>query len=173
MVTKDNFNAWFRDVLRALYKNKESGFVVLITSLTLLERLLREKSGIKPEKSLDDRFYSEFIKWFPKVPDVATARIFWKMCRHGLMHQATFGTRAGGVSIVEIGINEDVDVIEAKHTEGGYSFMVSPTKFSERVLAEIDRDFASFEAPGSPEYPLPQTESGSATECSGYSGFKR
>ena len=43
--TKDYFNDWFRDLLRELYKNSNAGFVIVVTSLILLERYLREKSG--------------------------------------------------------------------------------------------------------------------------------
>lgn len=171
--TRDSFNSWFRDVLNDLSGNKNAGFVVLITSLTLLERFLREKSGNKEKDSLDDAFFSAFIKLFPNVPDVAVAKVFWKMCRHGLMHQAAFRTGKGGVSIVEIGIDESADVIDFLPIGPNYSFKVSPTKFSTRVLSEIDRDFASFEAPGSPEHPLPQIEIGSTPGSYGYSGFRR
>lgn len=171
--TRDSFNSWFRDVLSSLSGNTNAGFVVLITSLTLLERFLREKSGNRERDSLDDAFFSAFIRLFPNIPDVAVAKIFWKMCRHGLMHQATFRTGRGHVSVVEIGIDESADVIDYRPIGPNYSFKVSPTKFSTLILAEIDRDFASFEAPGSPEHPLPQIEIGSTAGLPGYSGYRR
>ena len=61
-----NFKSWFVDVLEPLYRKREAGFVVLIVSLGLLERYLREKSGVH-EANLDDRFYDELRKVLPAL----------------------------------------------------------------------------------------------------------
>src|SRR6266481_6170130 len=83
----DNFIKWFKEPLQCLYKNEHAGFVVVMLSLPILERYLREKSGVCEKTSLDDRFYGEFLKMFPSVKDIPTVRTFWRVYRHGLLHQ--------------------------------------------------------------------------------------
>jgi hypothetical protein len=72
--TQDYFNDWFRDVLQGLYKNSNAGFVIVITSLTLLERYLREKSGAGQADTLPDAFFEEFLKLFPQIAGCAYSK---------------------------------------------------------------------------------------------------
>jgi hypothetical protein len=172
--TRTYFNSWFRDMLSELNKIPNAGFIVLITTLTLLERYLREKSNNHERPNLDDQFFTEFVKLFPQVPDIEAAKKFWKACRHGLMHQATFKTRLDNTNTIsEIGIDDTVDVIRYENRGTEHSFFVSPTKLSKHTVKIIENDFATFEGHGSPEHPLPQVVDRKSTGESGYSGYKR
>ena len=42
----DNFRAWFSKILEGLYSVQDAGFPILMISFPLLERYLREKSGV-------------------------------------------------------------------------------------------------------------------------------
>jgi hypothetical protein len=80
---------------------------VVIISLALLERYLRQKRGIGEVTSLPDEFFDEFCELFPKIPDIPVARQFWRVCRHGLMHQAAFNvTTVGGQIVSEVGVDD-------------------------------------------------------------------
>jgi hypothetical protein len=168
------FNNWFRDVLIELTANPDAGFVVLITSLTLLERYLREKSDNREGTQLNDQFFHEFVKLFPQVLDVKVAKQFWKVARHGLMHQATFKTQLDATqTISEIGIDDTVDVIRYENRGNEYCFLVSATRFAKLTLKTIENDFATFEGRGSPHHPLPEIVDRVDTNQTGYSGYKR
>jgi hypothetical protein len=168
------FNCWFRDVVVRLTADPDAGFVVLITSLTLLERYLREKSNNDERRQLDDRFFDEFIKLFPQIPDVLVARKFWNVARHGLMHQATFKTRLdSSETILEIGVDDAVDVISYDSHGNEHCFLVSPTKFAEVTIATIEGDFPTFEGNRSPNHPLPEKIDRSCTAPTGYSGYRK
>jgi len=155
--TQDYFNDWFRDVLRGLYKDSNAGFIIVITSLTLLERYLRQKSGAGQAHSLPDPFFDEFIKFFPQIPDVRTAKILWQVCRHGLMHQATFRVKTRkGQMMSAVGLKDDGPVLEYRTDGITHAFMISPTKFSAAVIIAIENDFPTFEGGASPDHPLPR-----------------
>lgn len=172
--TRTYFNNWFKDVLFELNTNKNAGFIVLITSLTLLERYLREKSQNYEKTRLDGPFFLEFIRLFPQIPDIEVAKKFWKACRHGLMHQATFKTMLDdNHTISEIGIDDTVDVIRYENCGPEHSFMVSPTKFSTLTIAIIESDFATFEGHGSPDHRLSEIVDRTGIGSTGYSGYRR
>ena len=174
MTDTEYFDKWFKVPLDQLSMNPNAGFIVLITSLTLLERYLREKSGIFESPNLDDRFYVEFVRLFPQVLDKDIATRFWKACRHGLMHQATFKTKLNETdTISEIGIDDTVDVIRYQNRGTEHSFMVSPTKFCKLTLTTIENDFPTFEGHKSPNHPLARVVDRDITGSSGYSGYRR
>jgi hypothetical protein len=172
--TQKYFNSWFRDVLRELRKQPETGFVVVISSIALLERYLRQKSGIGECKSVSDPFYDELRKLFPKISDNSMAKILWRVCRHGLMHQATFNVKSEqGATISEVGLDDSGEAIDCIQSGTAYNFKISPTKFSEKVIETIENDFSTFEGPCSSNHPLPDLHlptSGSSND--GYSGYK-
>ncbi len=172
--TQDYFNSWFRDVLRELRNKPDAGFVVVISSIALLERYLRQKSGIGECRSLGDPFYDELRKLFPKIPDKNVAKILWRVCRHGLMHQATFNVKANqGATISEVGLDDSGEAIDCIQSGTAYNFKISPTKFSEKVIETIEKDFSTFEGQCSPNHPLPDLHlSASGTSNDGYSGYK-
>jgi len=84
------------------------------------------------------------------------------------MHQATFKSEWGG-NKVTMGLHEDAPVIEHRKAGADDIFMISPKKFSNRVLEAIENDFPTFVAPSS-LYALSREES--ITGYSGYSGTK-
>ena len=146
--TRDYFNEWFRDVLRDLYKDSRAGFVVVITTLALLERYLRNKSGLSPKDKLTKRFWTEFHTLFPQIPDANVAKAFWHVSRNGLLHQATFNMKTERGDVSEVGLNDSGPDIEYRTTGAALRFMISPTKFSSKIINTIENDFATFEGSG-------------------------
>lgn len=149
----DNFNKWFKNPLSLLYTNIDAGFIVVMISISLLERYLREKTGIY-ENKLDHRFYDEFIKIFPSVKTINDARIFWEVSRHGLLHQSTFklGTRKGDI-ICTVGLHNDANDILCDYKQKGIKIVIPPIKFSKIIISTIENDFSNFKGKGSPLHP--------------------
>jgi len=149
--TQDYFNEWFRDVLRDLYKDSRAGFVVVITSVALLERYLRQRSRLSPkDKKLTKKFWTEFCILFPQIPDGDVAKAFWHVCRNGLMHQATFKMKTEKGDVSEVGLNDSGPDIDYRKNGAVLRFMISPTKFSSKVINAIENDFTTFEGSGPP-----------------------
>lgn len=48
-----NFIRWFKNPIRELQTNVDAGFIVVMVSLPLLERYLREKTGISEKPALE------------------------------------------------------------------------------------------------------------------------
>ena len=151
-VAQKNFSEWFIDVLRVLSVTPGAGFSILMISLALLERYLREKSGVHEEK-LNSRFYSELLRVFPEFPNENAAKNFWQVYRNGLMHQVALSLRSNqGDAMPLSGLRDDGDSVEVSQ-EG--HFWVNPSKFSERVVSTIQNDFTPFLGKHSPNHPLP------------------
>jgi hypothetical protein len=172
-----NFKKWFKDPILRLQQDPDAGLITVMVSLALLERYVREKSGIPENESLNSRFHNsrfhkEFLRLFPSIGTEDAARKFWEACRHGLMHQATFKIEVKGGAKTTMGLHESAPEIECTIDSRGDAFiMISPRKFSSRVIQIIENDFATFEGLGSPKHPLSQISS--AGGYSGYSGVKR
>jgi hypothetical protein len=151
-VAQKNFREWFVDVLGVLNVTPGAGFSVIMISLALLERYLREKSG-SHEETLNSRFYIELLRAFPEFPSEIAAKDFWQVYRNGLLHQVALSLRnKRGDPMPLSGLRDDVDAVEVT-PEG--QFWVNPSKFSERVLDTILVDFTSFLGELSPNHPLP------------------
>jgi hypothetical protein len=171
--TRDYFNDWFKKTLSDLYVKEEAGFIVFMMSLTLLERYLRQKTGLNTRGNARKVFSSDLSRLFPKIGGIGPAEIFWEVCRHGLMHQATFRiVTESGETISEIGLHNDADVVEYKSDGSRHCFVISPVKFSKAVIREIENDFSTFEGHGSPDHPLPEQARGVRTGYSGISGYE-
>src|SRR5262245_31793538 len=84
----DNFKRWFSSIVADLYNNEHAGFAILMIIIPVLERYLREKSGVHEER-LDSGFYSELRGVFPTLSDNEMADEFWHVYRNGLLHQVT------------------------------------------------------------------------------------
>ena len=166
-----NFNSWFKGPILGLQHDPEAGFIIVMTTLALLERYLREKSGVPEGKPLNASFRTELVKLFPSLGSDDLARRFWEVCRHGLMHQTTFKIRTDAGNNVTMGVHESALEIEHSYGSSGDVFMISPSKFSNRVIEIIENDFATFEALNSPNHPLSQVSS--IPGRSGYSGSKQ
>ncbi|MEE8329333.1 MAG: hypothetical protein V3R54_05325, partial [Thermodesulfovibrionia bacterium] len=88
----DNFRVWYSKILEALYLKENAGFVILMISFPLLERYLREKSGVH-EGNLNDSFHSELQTIFPVLTSQEIAKQFWHVYRNGLLHQVTLSQK--------------------------------------------------------------------------------
>ena len=161
-----NFSRWFNEPLLELQQDSGAGFIIVMTSLALLERYLREKSGVHERPSLDKNFRTEFMRLFPSIGRDDLALKFWEVCRHGLMHQATFKIKTNAGDRVTIGLHESALEIVHRYGSSGDEFMISPSRFSSKVIQIIENDFPTFEGSASPNHPLSQISS-----VSGYSGF--
>ena len=147
-----NFEHWFKGVLQGLFSDANGGFAILMISLPLIERYLREKSGVA-EGRLTPVFYREMLACFPTLNDVRTAEKFWQTYRNGLVHQATLSRRnTNDVQMPDGWLSGNAGVIDVDSATG---IWVNPTKFAERVLQIIQADFVTFEGASSSNHPLP------------------
>jgi len=156
----NNFVRWFKKPLSQLYTNSDAGFIVLMATLPLIERYLRQKSGDHEKPTLTTNFFRAFIDLFPSVKNIGNAKKVWNLFRHGLLHQGTIKIRTkAGDTVLAVGVHGDANEIEISgYSSTGLTVTVSPSKFSEKVIAAIERDFSTFEAPNSPNHPLPTIE---------------
>lgn len=102
-VQRDLFRRWFKQPLADLYNNPDAGFPVLMITLPLLERYLREKGNNHQEKLQDD-FHKELGQMLPSLSDIATSRKFWRFYRHGncivaLSNSTLMCSRLGSMSV--------------------------------------------------------------------------
>ena len=154
--SQDNFHKWFVSPLEALNEDEHAAFVVLMVAFPLLERYLREKSGVG-EGALTDHFYDKFYKIIrapsrDRVPDL------WHSYRNGLLHQATFSKKKRNGRVMPASfITSAVSLIEYDSDNG--SFYVNPKTFSEKIITEIQDNFDVFEGMSSENHPLPQVRS--------------
>jgi hypothetical protein len=172
MSDRENFEKWFKQPLGRLWKEDHTGFVILMITLPLLERLLRELSGIGNRRNLneDDQFYKALVDLLsPEITELKVAKIFWNVYRNGLLHQATLKL-SDEVNSIGVHQNEGMPVITAEEeVGGGWNFRVKPVEFSQRVLTAIEADFPTFaDAATSPDHPL-----ASVTGTPGFSGASR
>ncbi len=151
-----NFKSWFVDVLEPLYRKREAGFVVLIVSLGLLERYLREKSGVH-EANLDDRFYDELRKVLPALQSRAEAKVFWHVHRNGLFHQVTLSlSDRQGIQMPRSVLSHDFQAaVSIARQNQPIEFKVNPVRLSKQVISTIESDFTCFEGSHSTNHPLP------------------
>jgi hypothetical protein len=96
---------------------------------------------------------------FPSLKDIAVAKLFWRVFRHGLLHQATLKEHD---TVLSAAVHSDAAEIEFD----GKAFTVSPVKFSEHVVKTIEADFATYEGAGSAEHGLSQV-----SDYTGRSGY--
>lgn len=156
-MTPTQFDQWYATPLKYLNVYEHGGFAVLMISLPLAERYFREKSGCNERISLTDSFYDEFIKVFTNLSR-SDAQSFWKIYRHGLLHQATFkkDTSPGVISPapwITSAQHSSQAIITINHTTN--EIIVLTKEFSEKILSTIKSDFPSFLAPGAPNHPTP------------------
>ena len=52
-----NFDAWYKEVLDLLYPRRDAGFAILLVAFPLLERYLRQKTGLTSDQNLSDAFF--------------------------------------------------------------------------------------------------------------------
>jgi hypothetical protein len=162
---RKDFQLWYVGTLEKLYQEKHAGFPILMISLPLLERYLREKSGTH-EEMLKPEFYAELVNVLEALRDDTaknqTARDFWQVCRNGLLHQVTLSQKQQKDRAIDLRAgwikrNAPMVPIEVTPTE----FIVDPVSFSQKVISTIEQHFETFEGCGSPSHGLPQDKDGS------------
>jgi hypothetical protein len=154
---KENFQIWFCNIIESLYTNEHAGFSILMLTLPLLERYLRSKSNTGEAISLGPDFYNELIRVFPILNDEKTAKDFWHIYRHGILHQSTMSQlKNNGIKMPDGWLSGDVKNIEIDSTG---AFWVNPVEFARQVISIINKDFQCFEALNSPNHPLPSGKS--------------
>ncbi len=106
-----NFRAWYAQILEKLYPDPNAGMAVLMLSMPLLERYLRNKVGCAPGQDLNDAWHDGLLRIFPVLTDRATARKFWSVFRHGFLHQVTLSlkTRRGRLPLPAGELTHDID----------------------------------------------------------------
>jgi hypothetical protein len=62
-----NFRALFEDVLASLYKQRDAGFAIVMIAFPILERYLRQKVRLSPERDLTDDFFVKLCEIFPRA----------------------------------------------------------------------------------------------------------
>jgi hypothetical protein len=139
--SREHFDSWFVNVLESLYPTRDAGFVMLMTAFPLLERYLQQRARIPAEnEKLNENFYNELCRLFPKLRDTRQARDFWQVYRNGVLHQGTFSQRRVSYGAASHDIPESIYIDENKGI-----FIVHPVLFAKQVLENIVNDFATFE----------------------------
>jgi hypothetical protein len=148
------FRLWFIDALVPLRGNPHAGFVFTIITFPLLERYLREKSGVR-EGKLDSKFYCELEHVFPEI--IGRGNDFYGAYRNGLLHQAAFSlkTTQGPVRTLPKAGLSGYDPRPVYFDANTAAFYLNPEVFYQRVIDAISSDFATYEGASSPNHPLP------------------
>ena len=154
---RENFENWFVETLKGLYPKRDAGFAILMIPFPLLERYLRQKSGIG-EKVLDAPFYEELVKFIPELRDKVNACKFWHVFRNGLLHQVAISTENRRGDQMPQGILSH-DFPKAVEVDSQGRFRVQPVELSERIISGIQADFAIYESTlASPHHPPPRIQ---------------
>ncbi len=149
-----NFKAWYVDVLDVLYGIEGAGIPVLMISLPLLERYLRQKNHVAPAQHLNHACMGSLGVVFPVLSPVDLAWQFWTVYRNGFLHQATLSATTRGGANLPVGwltYNRSMPIT----IEPDGSFCVQPRLFSQRIVEVIERDFAVFAGVAAGAPPLP------------------
>jgi hypothetical protein len=143
---RENFENWFVRPLKWLYEDKHCGCIILMSTLPLLDRYVRQKEEIRSD-GLSSQFYERFAKIFPEIGEPALVAPFWRVFRHGLLHRGTFETRSGGRPVrgMLIGIGTAPLAVDSKTD---LFFRLDAELFSLRVLETILNDFEVYSRTG-------------------------
>jgi hypothetical protein len=130
---EDRFEKWFAEPLRVLFKYQHAGFVVMLTALSLLERLIRWRSGAGDVEGIEAHLPA-LSRIFPAL--AGQERTFWRAYRHGLAHRATFATKSrSGDSLPVVRFARTGEAVRVADRE----IVVDHVVFAQTVLAEIAR----------------------------------
>jgi hypothetical protein len=150
---RENFKAWYIDVLTSLYPSRDAGFAILMIAFPLLERYLRQKLQLQPHAPLQDSFYEQLAKILPQLPDRQTAKNFWQVYRNGILHEVTLSKQNRSGSQMPVGwLSHDKPMVSI---ESDGSFWINPVLFSQHVIQTIETNFPVFEGVASSKSPLP------------------
>jgi hypothetical protein len=161
-----NFENWWARPIESMVTDEHNGFAVLALLFPILERYLREKSGVS-EGDLTSAFYVELQAVIPELPDERRARQFWHAYRNGLLHQATFSKRTkSGAPVPSAWIKpSQSDAVSFDPDE--QCFSVNGATLGARVLSAIRADFATFLGGASVNHPTPSVEHALPTDLPG------
>jgi hypothetical protein len=97
------------------------------------------------------------IAILPALRNVATARQFWAVYRHGFLHQATLSALARGGAALPVGwlTHDTANPFEIR-SDG--SFQVHPVLLSQEIVRAIEADFAAFAGTAAGAPPLARVE---------------
>jgi hypothetical protein len=134
---RGNFEAWFLRPLECLYpKVEQFGFIIVMVTLPLLERYLRQKENVLGI-TLKQEFYIALEGLFPELGGQRDeARKFWSLCRNGLLHRSTFN--GPGIYLVR---DLNTPVVVDRGDPANIVFRLDPVAFARKVLATISEDF--------------------------------
>jgi len=141
---QENFDAWFgRPLERLCLDKKEFGFIILMTTLPLLERYVRRKEKIE-SRALGPPFYDRFAMIFPELETPQLAMPFWNACRNGLLHRATFRSEWDKKPVYAMIIRENMPAPIGISSKNPLTFICEPGLFCSRVLETIHNDFGVY-----------------------------
>lgn len=150
-MNETQFRKWYVEILDDLYK-KEAGFPIMLIALPILERYLREETGIGEEK-IDDRFFKGLISIFPRINN---ATQFWHTYRNGLLHQVTFSLRnRRNKSMPPACIRFDQDEPVVYDEKDRVS--VNPILFAKEIMEKVLANYKGMNGSRSPNHPIPYT----------------
>jgi len=86
---RENYRSWFAELLPKLFPDRDAGFIILMVAFPLLERYLRQTSGLGPKDNLNEDCVKKLRELFPELPNEKAARQFWDVFRNGILHQVT------------------------------------------------------------------------------------
>jgi len=153
MTSRDNFRAWFAAQIEKLAPDRNAGFVIAMISFPLLERYLRQQTQAVPKSPT---FAAGLLKVLPELGTTKAAEPFWRIYRHGLLHNVTMSQESHGLT-------HDTAIVAI---EDNGKVWLNPVLFAQRVLTIIEADFETFER----GRPLPTVVAyGTAPEPQGYS----
>jgi hypothetical protein len=149
-----NFQSWYSSIIRSLYGERNTGFVLLLITFPLLERYTRQKLGLEND-ALSDAFFDELVNLIPELGNGDHARNFWRTYRNGLLHAVTLNTETrSGMTLPPSSVSQDKPSCFSIDPSGSY--WVNPELFAKRVLSIIESDFNTFEIGLLPGITFPQ-----------------
>lgn len=145
-----NFKLWFARILNDLARDPHAGFATIMITLPLLERYLRQKTSNFERTSLTPAFHIELVRYFPNLHDKDRAEDFWRVFRHGILHQGSFRQLENGAHTS----GKLANCASPVEIDAAGNFVVNPAKFAATVINLIENDFETFEAWGSTHHQI-------------------
>jgi hypothetical protein len=133
---KELFERWFIIPLRCLEQipSGDGGIVAFATSLYLYERYAISLIDAAGQKADDDAFHLQLARDFA-FSNAADATLFWKVARHGFLHQGMALAQQRGVAVPLWRMHGDFKVPVEFHDVGGTRVLcIQPWLFRNRVL---------------------------------------
>src|SRR5450631_582613 len=80
---KQHFDLWFRKILEPLMLDPNAGIVCAMVAFPLLERYVERKCG---DSNGTPFFLNALVGFLDELENQTNAKSFWKIYRHGLLH---------------------------------------------------------------------------------------